>query len=436
VSNKKIDLVPHDRHERRVEKTFVRKNAIVTATASNIDRSPDKSSLHQSETSSKVPGCSVLDRADRDVEIARVGGKSRQIDRDNWPIAIHRSQIGNMQLVEMQWQAVHTLERNPVEADYTICIPISGRIEWQDVRYPAVDLAIASAPSRPFPGIASANGRVSIVGFDRHSIDRLLVKLLDREVKQPLVFEPTIDLANEFGASLKATIEFLGRSRTPDRHITSPMIQAELEGALLTCLLKGVRHNYADEILYRCQGAFACYVKQASLYIEAHLQDEIDLADISAAVNISPRLLQKAFAQECDCSPMRFVTRMRLERIRQELVRASDTTTRIIDVMMSYGITQGGKFAKDYQQLFGEKPSDTLKRASLAARPFWQEIDDACSEQIVGGVVISDNARNQSVPSPILLGDRDPVLWAGYLRSIGIDLTTQIADECDLLGIN
>jgi AraC-like DNA-binding protein len=205
---------------------------------------------------------------------------------------------------------------------------------------------------------------------------------------------------------------------------------------LLTCLLKGVRHNYADEILYRCQGAFACYVKQASLYIEAHLQDEIDLADISAAVNISPRLLQKAFAQECDCSPMRFVTRMRLERIRQELVRASDTTTRIIDVMMSYGITQGGKFAKDYQQLFGEKPSDTLKRASLAARPFWQEIDDACSEQIVGGVVISDNARNQSVPSPILLGDRDPVLWAGYLRSIGIDLTTQIADECDLLGIN
>ncbi len=64
---------------------------------------------------------------------------------------------------------------------------------------------------------------------------------------------------------------------------------------------------------------------------------------------------------------MRFVTRSRLQRIRQELERASGDT-RIVDVMMNYGITQGGKFAKEYQQLFGEKPSDTLKRANQIDR--------------------------------------------------------------------
>ncbi len=361
--------------------------------------------------------------------------RSSDLNRANLPIDIYRSYLGNVRIVDLEWQAACMLERSPIVADYTICVPISGTIEWQDTLC-SDTAALVLDPSRPFPGIASTDGRVLLVGGDRATIEAVLAKLLDRAVKQPLSFEPIVDLDTEFGKSFKEFIEFLGRSRAPALNIASPLMQAELAGALLACLLKGVKHNYSDEILYHDRGAFACYVKQASSFIESHLQDEIGLADIAAAVNISPRLLQKAFAQEYDCSPMRFVTRSRLQRIRQELECAS-IDTRIVDVMMNYGITQGGKFAKEYQQLFGEKPSDTLKRACRIDRqnyPLWDEIDDVRSERIVGGVVREFCAYTFRVAdrglTPPLQGN--PAIWGSYLRSIGICLGAQL---CDFSGV-
>ena len=85
---------------------------------------------------------------------------------------------------------------------------------------------------------------------------------------------------------------------------------------------------------------------------------------------------------------MRFMTQARLQRIQQELIQANNTT-KIVDVMMHYQFTQGGKFAKEYQQLFGEKPSETLKRSSQADRvnsPLWRQLDDDIADQVAGGL--------------------------------------------------
>lgn len=380
-------------------------------------------------TDRRIVSESCLERADS------LGGSIGITVLNRSSIDIHHSYLGDIRIVDLQWQQTFTLEWSPIDTDYQICVPISGRIEWQDPLC-AATTALAIDPDRAFPRIASTNGRVLVVGFDRQAIESVLAKLLDRELKQPLSFESTIDLDTNFGTSLKEFIEFLGRSGDLGLNITSRTIQEELASALLACLLKGVKHNYSDEILYRCQGAFAYYVKQASAFIEAHLQDEIELADIAAAVNISPRLLQKAFAQEYDCSPMRFVARSRLERIRQELERSSDDATRIIDVMMSYGITQGGKFAKEYQQLFGEKPSDTLKRAhqNLHDRqPLWQEIDDLRSELIIGGVTPPACSKlAHSLSSLIFPCWSNPTGWDGYLHSIGIYLTDRLFQSMEI----
>jgi hypothetical protein len=73
-------------------------------------------------------------------------------------------------------------------------------------------------------------------------------------------------------------------------------------------------------------------------------------------------------------------------------LEGANSDTKIVDVMMHYGFTQGGKFAKEYQQLFGEKPSETLKRSSQFNQqntPLWQQIDDPRSERVAGGVASS-----------------------------------------------
>ncbi len=342
-------------------------------------------------------------------------------DRAHSPIAIHRSKLRNFQIVDLAWQSTLTIEHLPVDSAYIIYLPCSGAIS-ADPNTQMTTIATLVNPKRAFSGTTTECGQAFAIAIERHAVEEVLAKLLNRSPKQPLIFADRIDLSADFGASLIEFVRFL-ESLGREANISAPFMQDELARALLTCLLKGVPHNYDDEILYRDSGAAAYYAIEARSFIESHLNEDLTLADIAAAAGASPRLLQKAFAQHCGCSPMRYVKQTRLERIRAELERAN-VNTRIIDVMMSYGITQGGKFAKEYQQSFGEKPSDTLKRASLIDRDrpqLWEEIDDLQSERVVGGVL---RKIGEVACMPPLVGDI--ALWSGYLRSIGIGLTDRL----------
>ena len=310
------------------------------------------------------------------------------------------SSFGNFQLLDLAWKSTFTLQQDPLSAAYIIYMPFSGHLD--EINSPQTvshQTAILINPDRAFTGIASETGQALLIWIDRQLIEEVLATLLDRTLKQPLLLDRTIDLTSDFGISLQQFVRFLALHQDSAQTSLSSLVQEELERALLTCLLKGTSNNYADEILYRTHGAFACYVTKARCFIESHLHEDLKLADIATAVGICPRLLQKAFAEHCDCSPMKILNYTRLHRIRQELERSS-FNTRITDVMMRHGFTQGGKFAKEYQQLFGEKPSDTLKRSSQSDRlksNLWQEIDDRQSELVSGGVQIGH-------PSPRLTG--------------------------------
>ena len=317
------------------------------------------------------------------------------------------SSFGNFQLLNLEWRSTFTLQQDSIDAAYLIYVPFSGYLDGGIDSPQTVDrfargdamgthqTATLINPARSFTGISSETGQALLMWIDRQLIEEVLETLLDRSLKQPLLFDDTIDLTSDFGISLQKLVQFLALHQDPAQTVSSVLVQEELERALLTCLLKGASNNHSEEILYCTHGAFACYVTKARSFIESHLHEDIKLADIAAAVGICPRLLQKAFSEHCGCSPMRILNYTRLQRIRQELERSS-INTRIVDVMMCYGFTQGGKFAKEYQRLFGEKPSDTLKRSSQAHQPefqLWQEIDDQQSEQVSGGV--------QDSPAPI-----------------------------------
>jgi AraC-like DNA-binding protein len=293
----------------------------------------------------------------------------------------------------------YLLDPDVRDSDEIIYVPFAGHLEqsldYQTLYRSASTPSERDNPDRAFAGITIKECRSSFVGIFRHAVEEVLAKLLNRSIKQPLSFESAIDLTSDFGVSLKEFLQFLGRSQDPDRLVSSPLIEKELELALLSCLLKGVANNYSDEIVYHTRGAFACYVEKARSFIAVNLHEDIKLSDIANSVGVCPRLLQKAFSQHCGCSPMQFLTQTRLHRIRQDLEQSA-ISVKITDVMMRYGFIQGGKFAKEYRQLFGENPSETLKQAKHRRQSdsaLWQEIDDLQSEQLKGGHYIFKSYR-------------------------------------------
>jgi AraC-like DNA-binding protein len=284
------------------------------------------------------------------------------------------------------------------DSDDIIYVPFAGYLEqsidYQTLYSSSTPMKRAN-PERAFVGITIKESRSSFVGIFRHSVEEVLAKLLNRSIKQPLSFESAIDLTSDFGVSLMEFLKFLDRFRDPERRVSSPSIEKELELALLSCLLKGVANNYSDEIVYYTRGAFACYVEKARSFIAVNLHEDIKLSDIANSAGVCPRLLQKAFSQHCGCSPMQFLTQTRLYRIRQDLEQSA-ISVKITDVMMRYGFIQGGKFAKEYRQLFGENPSETLKQAKHRRQvdlALWQEMDDLQSERLKGGHYIFKSHR-------------------------------------------
>ncbi len=325
----------------------------------------------------------------------------------------------NFQILDLHWQGAFHLDQDPLDSRYIIYLVLAGSLSHQIAapqQCTQLDQTVASqadtativGSGQTVASRASQAGEALLIAIDRESIDSAVSSLLDRPLKQPIVFLPSIDLTSELGQSLKKLLQFLWESTQDTDMATAPLVLQKLEQAFLACAIEGLPSNYTEELLYQTDGALACHVRKARAFIESHLHEDIKLGDIAAATQVCSRLLQKAFSHHCGCSPMRFLTQSRLQRIRQEL-EAAPSDTKIVDVMMQYGFTQGGKFAKEYQQLFGEKPSETLKRRrqfheTEGESPLWQQIDDPRSARVIGGV--NPAVPNLSTGSSFLAGWR------------------------------
>lgn len=100
---------------------------------------------------------------------------------------------------------------------------------------------------------------------------------------------------------------------------------------------------------------------QACEYIDSHLTASITLTRLEEVTGFGARALQLAFRERFGCSPMEWVRRRRLERVRSAL-QVADESTSIREVAVRYGFLQEGHFARLYRLQFGELPSETLAR--------------------------------------------------------------------------
>jgi AraC-like DNA-binding protein len=107
---------------------------------------------------------------------------------------------------------------------------------------------------------------------------------------------------------------------------------------------------------------FARIVSRARAYIHENLEGPLSIDAIAAAAFTSHRTLHRAFEIVLDETPYSYVQRLRLHRIRHELVSDDERSCTITSVANQWGISELGRFAAWYRDLFGELPSETLRR--------------------------------------------------------------------------
>ena len=86
------------------------------------------------------------------------------------------------------------------------------------------------------------------------------------------------------------------------------------------------------------------------------------VSQLCARLGVPIRTLDEAFRTGMGMPPKRFILGVRLNRVRRGLSHPDDATT-VTSVATRFGFFHFGHFSRQYVKMFGELPSQTLRRA-------------------------------------------------------------------------
>jgi AraC family ethanolamine operon transcriptional activator len=93
-----------------------------------------------------------------------------------------------------------------------------------------------------------------------------------------------------------------------------------------------------------------------------HMDGKINIASLAEQHNISEKTLQNSFKSLFGFTPNLFLRQMKLNLVHYELKVNNAHDITVSGVARKWGFTHMGRFSHYYTQLFGENPSETLKK--------------------------------------------------------------------------
>jgi transcriptional regulator GlxA family with amidase domain len=102
-------------------------------------------------------------------------------------------------------------------------------------------------------------------------------------------------------------------------------------------------------------------LKRAVDFIEANLTNDIALADIAAAIHVSPRAVQYMFRRHLETTPLQYLRRARLRHAHLDLLAADRSKQTVTQIAAKWGFAHTGRFAVMYRETYGQSPHTTLR---------------------------------------------------------------------------
>ena len=197
----------------------------------------------------------------------------------------------------------------------------------------------------------------------RSCLETHLADLLGKPVTQVIDFDFGLDLTTGSGRGLLRAVQFLaGELDKPAGLAEMPLARAQLEAYVLSSLLYAGRHQFRDALAGPANVRRLGRLAPVLQYIEANADSELTPGILARVAGVSVRTLHAAFHAQLGESPMAHVRRIRLGRVRAELLRSDPSKVRVTDVAMRWGFPHLSRFAQQYRDLFLELPSVTLHR--------------------------------------------------------------------------
>ncbi|MGZ8274114.1 MAG: helix-turn-helix domain-containing protein [Burkholderiaceae bacterium] len=134
----------------------------------------------------------------------------------------------------------------------------------------------------------------------------------------------------------------------------------ELFDTLLPVIGAAEAHEFTRS--ERTSQAHSDIVRTAEAYAVSQAGEHVSATDLCRAAGASERSLEYAFREIMGLTPVAYLTRVRLHRVRQGLLAGTHGSTTVTAEALDWGFWHFGEFSRAYKDCFGELPSDTLRR--------------------------------------------------------------------------
>jgi AraC-like DNA-binding protein len=201
------------------------------------------------------------------------------------------------------------------------------------------------------------------VRIDGGAFERKLCYLLGAQPSGKLVFETAVNRNTPRFQQFWRLIFFFAEQLNATSEPLPPLVQRELEQAILVSFLSANRHTFSDLLEREPKDKLPSQVRLAEDFIEAHWDQAISIENLVETTGVGARAIFRAFQQTRGYSPMAFARMVRLRHAR-EMLASGDPEASVTSVAFVCGFGNLGHFARDYRETFGERPSETLARAA------------------------------------------------------------------------
>lgn len=189
---------------------------------------------------------------------------------------------------------------------------------------------------------------------DREMLNQA-AKIQGRPLHESRLDQPRLRLAEGTMRGLRYVLDRLLRS---DNTLVATRLSQDLVIMALLEVLQLHQPNSEQSPSYVHRKAVVDRVKS---HIAEHGDAPVTMTELCELAHVSRRTLQYSFESILGISPLRFLRITRLNQVRRALRDAGGDVT-VTTIATQWGFLHAGQFAHDYRQLFGECPSETLRR--------------------------------------------------------------------------
>ena len=201
-------------------------------------------------------------------------------------------------------------------------------------------------------------GSLSLTADDLAAFSRVLVGCALKPPPETRVIRPDpaamsrlLSLHNAVGGLAATAPDILAHPKV------AKAIEQELVRALIACL-PGTASTQSRQPLR------GTVMQRFEQMIEAHRDEPLYLTDVCTALGVSDRTLRLYCQDLLGMGPQRYLWLRRMHQARRALTLADPAETTVTVIANDHGFAELGRFAVAYRELFGERPSMTLRRAA------------------------------------------------------------------------